>query len=342
MMKFSQWVIKLAYLLFVRWLPFLAILSFLSFALIRLVPGDPVLLLLGERGSDPAIYKEMQDKLGLNLPYYQQYLNYLKQLLTGDLGISIVSKRPVWEEFLSRFPATVELSLLGMSFAVFFGIPFGIIAALKRGKWQDTVVMISGLIGYSMPIFWWGLLAIMFFSVYLGIMPVSGRLTPWYIVPHVTGLYLIDTWFSSEPFTYFLDALHHLLLPSIVMGTIPLAVISRMTRSSLLEVLGEDYIRTAKAKGLSFKRLIIHHALRNALIPIATVTGLMLGTLLTGAILTETLFAWPGIGKWIVASINARDYPVIQAALFLIGAMMMTLNESMEIMYRWLNPKLRK
>ncbi|MCB0389984.1 MAG: ABC transporter permease [Bdellovibrionales bacterium] len=314
----------------------------MAFSLIRLAPGDPVMLMLGERGGTPEVYEKMRTSLGLDQPILWQYLKYIGQVLTGDFGTSIVSQRPVLEEFFDRFPATVELGLSGMIFAILLGVPFGLISAAKRKSPVDYTLMGGALLGYSMPIFWWALVLIMFFSVNLGWTPVSGRVSVMYDVEAVTGFLFIDSWFSEDSWEIFKSGLHHLLLPALVLGTIPLAVVARMTRSSLLEVLREDYIRTARAKGLNEKRVIVTHALKNALIPIVTVIGLMLGTVLTGAILTETIFSWPGIGRWFVASVEARDYPVIQGGIILIALTIMLVNLIVDLIYVWVNPLLRE
>jgi len=328
-------------------IPTLVGVSLLSFFLVRMVPGDPVMLLLGERGADPVVYQEMKENLGLNKPILMQYGSFVGNALQGDLGKSIISKRPVIEEFFGRFPATLELGISALLFAMIIGIPLGIIAALYRGRFFDYFLMGGSLIGYSMPIFWWGLILIIVFSVTLGLTPVSGRINVIFEVQNFTGFYLIDTLFDQELIEFegyapFRSALSHLILPAVAMGTIPLAVIARMTRSSMLEVLSEDYIRTARAKGLPYKRIILIHALRNALIPIITVMGLMFGSIITGAILTETIFSWPGIGKWLVASINARDYPVIQGGVLFIATMIVLINISVDFLYAIVNPKMRK
>lgn len=326
-------------------IPTLIGISFISFFIIRMIPGDPVMLMLGERGADPAVYAEMKRNLGLDLPVYEQYFNYIKQVLQGDLGNSIISKRPVAEEFFSRFPATLELGLCAMFFAIIIGIPLGVIAAVKRNTPVDYILMGGSLTGYSMPIFWWGLILILVFSVTLGITPVSGRLDVIFDIPNFTGFYLIDTLqvqvIREEGFAPFVSAISHLILPTIAMGTIPLAVTARMTRSSMLEVLTEDYIRTAEAKGVSKFFVVVKHGLRNALIPIVTVLGLMFGGIITGAILTETIFSWPGIGKWLVASISARDYPIIQGGLLFIASMIVFINASVDTIYLLINPRMR-
>ena len=315
--------------------------TLLSFVLIRLVPGDPVMLLLGERGANPKVYNQMKANLGLDKPMHEQYFAFIKNAVSGDLGKSIVSKRPVIEEFKDRFGATLELGIVALLFAISLGIPLGIIAAVNRNSFLDYILMGASLVGYSMPIFWWGLILILVFSVSLGITPVSGRISFMYDVEHVTGFMLIDSLLSEDGMDAFMSALKSLILPAVAMGTIPLAVTARMTRSSMLEVLSEDYIRTAKAKGLSPFKIISVHALRNALIPIITVVGLMFGSIITGAILTETIFSWPGIGKWLVASINARDYPVIQGGILIIALMVITINFAVDLLYIWANPKMR-
>jgi dipeptide transport system permease protein len=328
-------------------IPTLFGVSLLAFILIRLIPGDPAMLLLGERGADPEVYQAMRKNMGLDKPQPVQYLNFLTSALKGDLGKSIVSKKSVTSEFFDRFPATVELGLCALAFAILIGIPFGIIASVKRNSFFDYFLMGTSLVGYSMPIFWWGLILIIVFSVHLGITPVAGRINVIFDIETITGFYLIDTLINpelieEEGFAPFISAVKHLILPSIAMGTIPLAVIARMTRSSMLEVLNQDYMRTAKAKGLSIYRQVLVHALRNAFIPIVTVIGLMLGSLITGAILTETIFSWPGIGKWLVASILALDYPVIQGGLLFIAFMIVTINLSVDFLYALINPQLRK
>lgn len=326
-------------------LPTLIGISILSFVLVRLVPGDPVMLLLGERGADPQVYAEMRSSMGLDLPMWKQYFHFITGALQGDLGNSIISKRPVVTEFFDRFPATLELGVVALIFAIVIGIPLGIIAAVKRNSFYDYFLMGGSLLGYSMPIFWWGLILILIFSVHFGLTPVSGRMSVMYYIEPWSGFMLIDTLTREvrelDGLAPFRSALSHLILPAIAMGTIPLAVIARMTRSSMLEVLGEDYIRTAKAKGLTRFRTIAVHALRNALIPIVTIVGLMFGSIITGAILTETIFSWPGIGRWLVASINARDYPVIQGGVLFIATMIVLINVIVDLAYAVVNPKMR-
>ncbi|QZO15130.1 ABC transporter permease [Pseudoalteromonas piscicida] len=321
-------------------------ISFLAFFLIRLAPGDPVMLLIGERGADAEQYQAMVAQLGIDRPLFSQFLIFMGNAVTGDFGSSVVSRQPVLNELLARWPATIELGVSAMVIALLLGIPAGVIAALNRNKVVDFVVMAASLVGYSMPIFWWGLILILFFSIGLDLTPVSGRVNILYDIEPVTGFMLIDSLlpnvYQEYGFTAFLSALSHLILPAFAMATIPIAVFARMTRSSMLEVLGEDYIRTAKAKGLSHYRIIWIHALRNALIPIVTVGGILFITsVITGAILTETIFGWPGIGSYLVNSVYARDYPVIQGAILLIGVFVILTNSVIEQLYLIANPKMR-
>ena len=314
--------------------------TLLAFAMIRLVPGDPIELLAGERGISPERHAKLAAEYGFDKPILMQYAVYVAEVLQGDLGRSISTRQPVLEEFAALFPATVELSFCAMLFAVVLGLPAGILAALNRGKAPDHVVMGASLTGFSMPIFWWGLLLILFFSVYLRWTPVSGRIGIQYFFDPVTGFMLIDSLLSGQEGA-FKSALRHLILPSIVLGTIPLAVIARMTRSSMLEVLSEDYIRTARAKGLQPWRIISLHALRNALIPVITVIGLQVGALLAGAILTETIFSWPGVGKWLVESIRRRDYPILQGGVLLVATVIILVNLTVDLLYGLINPRIR-
>lgn len=314
--------------------------SIVAFFFIRALPGDPVLLMAGERGISPARYGELMHAYGFDLPAWQQYLHYFWRLLHADLGVSISTKRPVFDEFFTLFPATLELSICAVLFATLLGIPAGVIAAVRRGSWLDHGLMSTALIGYSMPIFWWALLLIIVFSATLGWTPVSGRISLMYFFPRHTGFMLIDSLLSGQKGA-FTSAASHLILPTIVLGTIPLAVIARQTRSAMLEVLGEDYIRTARAKGLSPVRVVAVHALRNALIPVITTIGLQIGMLMAGAILTETIFSWPGVGKWMVDSIFRRDYPAVQGGLVLIAVIVMAVNLVVDMLYGLVNPKIR-
>ena len=316
-------------------------MTLLAFFLIRLVPGDPIETLAGERGIDPARHAVLLKEYGLDKPLFTQYGIYIERVLHGDLGKSVITQEPVMSEFLALFPATVELAICAVLFALLLGIPAGIIAAVKRNSLFDHGVMATSLTGYSMPIFWWGLLLILFFSVQLGWTPVSGRIAVQYYIEPVTGFLLIDSLLSDDKGA-FLSAVQHLILPAIVLGTNTLAVIARMTRSAMLEVLGEDYIRTARAKGLAPVRVVGVHALRNALIPVVTVIGLQVGVLFTGAILTETIFSWPGVGKWLIEAIARRDYPVLQGGMLLLGVIVMLVNVLVDLAYGLINPRIRQ
>jgi dipeptide transport system permease protein len=320
--------------------PTLIGITICSFGFVRLIPGDPILYLSGERGVSAERYAQLVKQFGFDRPIWEQYFGYIGQLLRGDLGNSIATHRPVIEEFAKLFPATLELSLAALLFAVILGIPAGIIAAMRRGTVIDQGLMGTALIGYSMPIFWWGLLLIIFFSTTLGWTPVSGRIAVQYFIKPVTGFMLIDTlWARNWP--AFVSAFRHLILPTIALGTIPLAVIARQTRSAMLEVMGEDYVRTARAKGLPERRVIGLHAFRNALIPVVTTVGLQAALLLAGAVLTETIFSWPGIGRWMVESITRRDYVVVQNGLLLIALIVTVVNLAVDLVYAAINPRIR-
>ncbi|MES2103677.1 MAG: ABC transporter permease subunit [Pseudomonadota bacterium] len=315
-------------------------ITVLVFSLIHLIPGNVVEAMSGERGMEPERYARLMHQFGLDRPLYVQYFDYLGKVLGGDLGHSIITQESVSKEFFTLFPATLELSLCAILLAVVIGLPAGILAALRRNTFLDYSVMGVSLTGYSMPIFWWALLLILLFSVTLGWTPVSGRIDILFDLPPVTGLMLVDSLLSGEPGA-FKSAVMHLILPTVALATIPLAVIARMTRSAMLEVLREDYVRTARAKGMSWMRVIWVHALRNALIPVVTVIGLQVGTLLAGAILTETIFSWPGIGKWLIEAINRRDYPTVQGGILLIATIVISVNLIVDLLYGIINPRIR-
>ena len=319
-------------------------MTLVAFALIRLIPGDPVEVMMGERRLDPAAHAALMQQLGLDQPLHVQYLRYVGGLLQGDLGNSLVTREPVAVEFAALFPATIELALAALLLALALGLPLGMAAALKRGSWFDQAVMALATVGNSMPVFWWGLILIMFFSVGLEWTPVSGRVGIEFEVMPVTGFMLIDSALASlrgqEPGA-FVSALLHLVLPAMVLGTIPMAVVARMTRSALLDVLREDYMRTARAKGLPPWRVVFVHGLRNALIPVVTVLGLQVGSLLGGAVLTETIFSWPGIGKWLIDAIARRDYPVVQAGILVSAMIFIGVNLLVDLLYGVVNPRMR-
>ncbi|KXF76684.1 peptide ABC transporter permease [Paramesorhizobium deserti] len=326
---------KLAYLV-----PTFIGITIVAFGFVRVLPGDPVLLMAGERGIAPERHAQLMAQFGFDRPLWQQYLDYLWRLAHGDFGTSLITKKAVLTEFLTLFPATVELGLCAIILATLIGIPAGVLAAVKRGSWFDQISMGTALVGYSMPIFWWGLLLIILFSGILQWTPVSGRISLLYFFPPVTGFMLIDSLLSGQKGA-FASAVSHLALPTIVLATIPLAVIARQTRSAMLEVLGEDYVRTARAKGLPVRRVVGLHALRNAMIPVITTIGLQIGVLIAGAILTETIFSWPGIGKWMIDSIFRRDYPAVQGGLLLIAILVMVVNLIVDLLYGLINPRIR-
>ncbi len=318
-------------------------ITLLTFAFVHMIPGDLVLIMAGERGMSAERHAQMMAQLGLDKPLFQQYIHYVINILHGDLGISLKSRLPVWQEFVPRFQATLELGVCAMIFAVLVGIPAGVLAAVKRGSLFDHTAVSISLAGYSMPIFWWGMMLIMLVSVHFNLTPVSGRVGDTVFLDDsmpLTGFMLIDTLIWGQPGD-FKDAVMHMILPAIVLGTIPLAVIVRMTRSAMLEVLSEDYIRTARAKGLSRMRVIIVHALRNALLPVVTVIGLQVGTLLAGAILTETIFSWPGLGRWLIEALQRRDYPVVQGGVLLVAILIIVVNLLVDVLYGVVNPRIR-
>ncbi len=322
-------------------LPTFLALMFVTFFAIRLVPGDPVEVRVGERGISPERLAQFRHELGLDQPVWKQFLDYVGGILRGDFGTSVVTNEKVLTEFLTLFPATLELGLCAMIFALIVGVFFGVIAAVNRGSFFDHTLMGLSVAGFSMPIFWWGLLLIMLVAGQWGLTPVSGRidLIKYYFEP-VTGFMLIDSWLSGQKGA-FSSALSHLILPTIVLGTVPLATIARMTRSSMLEVLSEDYVRTARAKGLGTLRVIGLHALRNALIPVVTIVGIQIGTIMAGAVLTETIFSWPGVGKWLIEAIGRRDYPALQGGILLISGLVIFVNLLVDLLYGLINPRIR-
>jgi len=321
-------------------------ISLIAFFAIRLVPGDPVVLMIGERGADPEQYREAVTRLGLDKPVLWQYTSFLGRAVQGDLGTSISSGREVSTELLARWPATLELGAAALLLAVLVGVPIGVVAAIYRDTLIDRLLTACSLAGYSTPNFWLGLLLILLFSVALNLLPVSGRLDTAFDVSNVTGFMLVDTLLPAARARYglfaFYSALHHLVLPTVTMATIPIAVFARMTRASMVEVLSEDYILAARARGLSPVRIIGLHALRNALLPIIVVIGLhFLNVAIAGAIMTETIFGWPGIGSYIVSSVYARDYPVIQGSILVIGVVVILTNGAVDVLSRLANPRMR-
>ncbi len=337
-------------------IPVLFGVSLLVFTLTRVIPADPALLILGERAT-PEARARLQEQLGLNQPLFfnpaeaaetgnlvkmfdSQYFDFVGGALTGNLGRSYFSRLDVGESLARRFPATLELTLIAMLFALVLGIPAGVAAALYRGSFVDTLLMIGALSGVSFPVFWLAIILIYVFAVNLGWLPPSGRLDVAFSFQPVTGLFVLDGLLRGRPEISW-DALRHLILPGIALGTIPLAIIVRMTRSAMLEVLGQDYVRTAKAKGLARSLVVNKHALRNALLPVVTVIGLSFGSLLSGAILTETVFSWPGIGKWIYDAIGARDYPVVQGGVIFVAFIFVVVNLLVDLSYALIDPRIQ-
>lgn len=320
-------------------IPVLLGASILVFSLIHLAPGDPARTIAGEHASIQTIEK-IQEKYGLNKPLPTQYLIWLKQALQGDFGRSIVSNEFVSKEIWDRFPNTVELTILAMLIAVVVGIIAGIVSASRQYSLLDYSVMGVALFGVSMPVFWLGIMLMMIFGVYLRWLPIGGRLSIMVSFTRVTGFYLLDSIIAGN-WDAFVSSLRHLILPAIALGTIPMATIARVTRSSMLEVLRQDYIRTERAKGLSERLVIYKHAVRNALIPVVTVIGLNFGLLLAGAILTETVFSWPGLGRYVVKAVQMRDYPAVQGCVLFFAFIFVIVNLITDLIYVYIDPRIK-
>jgi peptide/nickel transport system permease protein len=320
-------------------IPILIGVAIIVFLIVHLIPGDPAQTMLGERASDEALAKLRED-MGLNDPLPVQFWRYVKDLLRGDLGRSIMSNNPVSQELSKRFPATLELSFFAIVFAVFVGVPAGIFASINQNSWFDNLSMLVALMGVSMPIFWLGLMFIWLFAVELGWFPPSSRIGVGLEFTPITNLYVIDSIIQLN-FNALKDILHHLVLPAVALGTIPMAIIARMTRSSMLEVLKKDYIRTAYAKGLKKKMVIFKHALKNAMVPIITVVGLQFGVLLGGAVMTETIFSWPGLGKYLVDAIYARDFPIVQGGILFFAGVFVIVNLIVDLSYALVDPRIQ-
>ena len=319
-------------------IPTLLGISILVFFMLRLTPGDPAELLLGERATDKSL-AAMREYLGLNEPMYVQYGMFLKRLLKGDLGETIWTRQSVWYEIKERFPATIELTIAAMLISTFFGVLFGLVSAARQYSVFDYLSMIGSLAGVSLPVFWLGLMLMLVFSLWLGWFPMSGRLGVEVDIDVITNFYVLDSILTGN-WDALVDSLRHLALPAIALSTIPLAIVARMTRSSMLEVLRQDYIKTAKAKGLGSMSVFLKHALRNGLIPVITVIGLQVGILLGGAILTETVFAWPGVGKWLFDGVVKRDYMVIQGGVLVVAASFVLVNLIVDLLYAVINPRI--
>jgi peptide/nickel transport system permease protein len=328
-------------------IPVLIGISVLVFAFIRLIPGDVATSMLGERAT-PERIAELRMQLGLDKPLYVQYFIYMSHVVRGDLGTSVLRGDPVIKDLTLRFPATLELAVAAMIFAISVGVPSGIISAIRPNSVFDNIARLGTLAGVSMPIFWLGIMLSWTFGVTLHWLPTGGRMTVTLDLPPVvflghsfrTNSYLVDSLLSGN-WVVFIDVTRHLILPAIALGTIPMAIIARMTRSAMLEVMGQDYIRTAAAKGLAERSVVMDHALKNAMLPVVTVVGLQVGRLLSGAILTETIFGWPGIGSWLYDSIIARDYPIVQGTTMLIAVIFVLVNLAVDVLYAMLDPRIR-
>lgn len=307
--------------------------------MVHMIPGDPAEMMLGERASESSL-AQLREQLGLDQPLYIQYGRFMGRLLQGDLGRGLRTNEKISTEIAERFPATIELSMVAIIIATFLGMLAGIISATKQYSIFDYSSMVLSLTGVSMPIFWLGLVLMIIFSVNLAWLPLSGRLSYHIELEVITNFYIIDS-ILTQNWAALKDSIWHLILPAFTLSTIPMAIIARITRSSMLEVLRQDYIRTARAKGLSSFVVYYKHALRNALIPVITVIGLQFGILMSGAILTETIFAWPGIGYWILNAVYARDFNAIQGGTMLIATTFVTINLLVDILYAWINPRIK-
>ena len=319
--------------------PILLGLSVILFAWIRALPGGPAIALLGERAT-PEKIAQINRLYGLDKPVWEQYLKFLARLARGDLGVSIKTQRPVLEEWLQRFPATIELSVLAGLIAVAVGIPLGYYAARRHGSWLDSVSVMGSLLGVAIPVFFLGYILKFIFAVKLDWLPSGGRQDPRLFSDHPTGFYVLDGFLVGRPDAA-MDAFLHLILPSVALASIPLAVITRITRAAVLDVIHEDYVRTAEAKGLTKRTVSRRHVLRNAMLPVATVTGLQVGLLLAGAVLTETTFSFGGIGRFLVDSIQARDYAVVQGFILIIAVIVVMVNLLVDISYGVIDPRVR-
>lgn len=321
--------------------PVLLGITLLVFSFLHWIPGDPVTVLLGERAT-PEQVAALRQQWGLDQPWYVQYPTFLAHLVQLDFGNSLISGIPILDEIKTRWPATFELAIAAMLVALVLGIPAGILAAVRKNSWLDHLTMSSSLVGVSLPVYWLGLLLVYLFAVNLRWLPPSGRISveSGFAFTPITGFFVPDAILRGN-LAVLGDVLAHLILPAITLGTIPLAIVARITRSALLETLSQDYIRTARAKGLPEFWVIARHALKNALLPVITVIGLQFGTLLGGAILTETIFSWPGIGSWIYDGILTRDYPVVQGGVVFVSVAFVLINLLVDVSYALIDPRIQ-
>jgi peptide/nickel transport system permease protein len=319
--------------------PILLGLSILVFGWIRALPGGPAEALLGERATAASI-AQIEKQYGLDEPIYVQYASYLKTVVQGDFGTSITTRQPVVEEIKRRFPATVELALAAGLFAILLGIPLGFLAAKRYGSFLDHASLVGSLLGISIPVFFLGIVLKYIFSVKLGLLPTVGRISVLIDVEHPTNFYVLDAIIAGNMEALW-DTIKHLILPAVALGSIPLAIIARITRAAVLDVQNEDYVRTARAKGVSPGIVDRRHVLRNALLPITTIIGLQVGLLLSGAVLTETVFAWPGMGTWLVDAIDNRNFPVLQGGILFLAVIFVFVNLVVDLSYALINPRIR-
>lgn len=320
-------------------IPVLLGVSIVVFFMVRAIPGDPAQIMLGQQATQEQV-QQIRENMGLDKPIFVQYGLFLKDALRGDLGDSIVTGRPVTTELLTRLPATLELTAFAMLIAILVGIPVGVISAVRQYSLLDKTTSVLALTGISMPIFWLAMILVVIFGVNLELLPFPGRLDPTTGITAITGLVLVDSLLTLN-FAGFWDGLLHLIMPALALATIPMAVIMRMTRSSMLEVMNEDYVRTARAKGVVPWRVVFKHALRNAMLPTITVIGLQTGLLMGGAIITETIFSWPGIGLYTYNSISSRDYASVQGVVLYAALLFVLVNLLVDILYAVLDPRVR-
>jgi peptide/nickel transport system permease protein len=319
-------------------IPVLVGMSIITFSIVHAIPGDPARAIAGDKASAEQI-EEIRKNLGLERPWYEQYADYVGDLLQGDLGTNYITKKSISEEIGPFLASTTELAIVSMLIAVFFGVNLGILAAWRQNSWFDYTAMLIALIGVSMPVFWLGLMEQWYFAQTLDILPSGGRTDARLFFEPITNFYVIDALLMGDT-ELLSDVVNHLILPAIALGTIPMAIIARMTRSSVLEVMRSDYVRTARAKGLSEFLVIYKHTLKNAAIPILTVVGLQMGSLLGGAVLTETIFSWPGIGRYLYEAILSRNYSVIQSGILVIATIFVLINLLVDLIYAWIDPRI--
>ncbi|MCC7160977.1 MAG: ABC transporter permease [Anaerolineae bacterium] len=323
----------------IEMVPVLIGISILVFFFIHLIPGDPAAIIAGDFATPESI-ADIRSNLGLDEPLPVQYFRYMGRLLRGDMGRSIHTSNPIAQELLQRLPASIELAVSAMLIAILIGIPAGIVSAMRRSSILDTLTMTGALIGVSVPIYVLGLVAVWFFAVQLRILPPGSRIGPDIELQNITGFFVLDS-ILTRNWNALVDVLKHLVIPAVVLCTVPMAIIARITRSSLLEVFSQDYVRTARGKGLSETRVVIRHALKNGMLPVITIIGLQFGVILSGAVLTETIFSWPGIGRWVYEAIQKRDYPIVQGMTLFIGFVFVMSSLIVDAFYTWLDPRVR-